>query len=136
MSDILTIVISIAALVLAVASPMISSLINGIFRLKEQKQNIEAERKLKSLEFYQQHRAEVIERYISSAGKFCKHKAPASQEEFGAASGEIYLYVDEALWPLLDKIEFDLRQYEYETASNALIDLCKALSAYGVRSED
>ena len=65
----LSLFISVAALVLSVLSPLISALVNGIFRIKEKNIDIAAKQKEQEREFYYQHRAEVIERYISSAGK-------------------------------------------------------------------
>lgn len=132
----LSLVISVAALALAVLSPILSSIISGIFRLKERAIEIEAEKEKRNQEFYEQHKAEVIEKYINTIGKFSRFASGANQEAFGESMGEIYLYVDESLWPLLDSIANKINKNNPGNPSNELIQLCKALSANGIRAKN
>ncbi|WP_297201412.1 hypothetical protein [uncultured Flavonifractor sp.] len=115
----LSLFISVAALVLSVLSPLISALVNGIFRIKEKNIDIAAKQKEQEREFYYQHRAEVTDR----------------DQDFVTAMGEVYIYVDKSLWPLIDKIA----QYVYSdnafAAKDDFIELCKALSAEDIRTK-
>ena len=128
----LSLFISVAALVLSVLSPLISALVNVIFRIKEKNIDIAAKQKEQEREFYYQHRAEVIERYISSAGKAIQTDR---DQDFVTAMGEVYIYVDKSLWPLIDNIA----QYVYSdnafAAKDDFIELCKALSAEDIRTK-
>ena len=100
----LSLVIAVAALVLSVLSPVLSSVISGTFRIKEKKIELNAEKAKWDQTFYAQHRAEVIERYLNVVGKYSKLPATSTREEFGSCMGEIYLYVNRSLWPILDSI--------------------------------
>ena len=98
----------------------------------ENKQVLAAQR----LAYFDQHRAEVIERFISSAGAAIKLPTNDAQTGFGASSGEIYLYVDKSLWPLIDNINECLQRFDREQANVHFKEFCKALSAQHVRSVD
>lgn len=128
----LSIVIAVAALILSVLSPLISSVINGLFRIREKKLEIVAKQKEQELEFYYQHRAEVIERYISSAGKVIQ---TGQIVDFGLAMGEIYIYVDKSLWPLIDNIAEYVYSDKAFGAKDDFIKLCKELSAADIRTK-
>ncbi len=131
--DFLSLVISIAALILSVLSPVISSIIGGIFHLKEKKMELDAESKRWNHEFYEQHRAEVIERYINAVGKAAQIPKADNLLEFGESMGEIYIYVDQSLWYLLDLITEKIKKHNPENPSKELMELCKKLSTDGVR---
>lgn len=128
--------IAIAALVLSTLSPILSSLINGYFRIKEKKLESSQALAKHQQEFYERHRAEVIERYLTAVGKAAKVSTTANHEMFGEVMGEIYLYVDESLWPLLDSIAGKITKHNLSDPTDELQILCKALSANGVRSKD
>ena len=68
MTDKLSLIISIAALALAGLSPIASAVVQLVTRKKE----LNAEAQRRRAEFYDQHRAEVIERYITAVGEICK----------------------------------------------------------------
>lgn len=131
----LSLVIAIAALVLSALSPLISALVSGVFNIKEKQLDISAKENEREQEFFYRHRAEVIENYIKATGaeiESLRHIHP----NFGSVMGEIYLYVDSSLWPLLDRIS----QYVHtDTASQAkddFITLCKALSSAEIRTQN
>lgn len=97
-------IISGAALVLAILSPIISSWISGHYRMKELEIMKKGEKEKRHQEFFEEHRAAVIEKYMSAVGKCCNHYNLANKDNLGEYMGEIYLYVDKSLWPLIDKI--------------------------------
>lgn len=129
-----SLVISLVALVLSVVSPVIASVISGYFHLKEKNLEIEAESKKRRQEFYEEHRAEVIERYIKNVGKACRTNSRDSLVDFGETMGEIYLYVDVDLWPILDSIAKQLTPHSISNPSEELIKLCMELSKKHIRS--
>ena len=132
----LSIVIAIAALVLSALSPLISAFVNGKFRIKEKKLDITAKKQEQEREFYYRHRAEVIENYIRATGQVIEADAQKNQMDFGSAMGEIYLYVDRSLWPLLDHIADYIHNESGAKAKDDFIELCKTLSSENVRTQD
>lgn len=132
----LSIVIAIAALVLSALSPLISAFVNGKFRIKEKKLDITAKKQEQEREFYYRHRAEVIENYIRATGQVIEADAQKNQMDFGSAMGEIYLYVDRSLWPLLDRIADYIHNENGFKAKDDFIELCKTLSSENVRTQD
>lgn len=131
-----SLVIAVAALVLSVLSPLISSLVNGHFRIKEKKLDITEKQLELERDFYYQHRAEVIEKYISAAGQVIESGTYEGQADFGAVMGEIYFYVDESLWPLLDGISQYIHTDNSFSAKDDFITLCKALSSTEIRTQN
>lgn len=130
----LSLVISIAALLLSFLSPFLSALINGAFRLKEKKLDISAAREKEQQSFYIQHRAEVIERYISTAGAALKNPCTETMKNYGASIGEVYLYVDSSLWPEIDKLDSLVRYHADNSPGITLLNsICKSLSLIEVR---
>lgn len=142
----IALVISIVALIVSALSPVISSIISGKYQikvaiieaeeeLKRKQLEIETEAMRRSHEFFEQHRAEVIERYINSVGKTIQNFAAGNREGFGESMGEIYMYVDQSLWPLLDSIakKFDRRNPGDPSAE--LRELCQKLSGDGIRTK-
>lgn len=128
----LSLVIAIAALVLSALSPLVSALISGLFRIKEKRLELAAKQEEQQRDFYYRHRAEVIERYTSSAGRAI---LSGQYYDFGNSMGEIYFYVDESLWPLLDNIAQCFHTSQWFMAKDDFITLCKALSATDIRTE-
>lgn len=124
----LPVAISIAALVLSVLSPVTSSLITGWFRLKEKRLDIKASADIRKQEFYEQHRAEVIEKYIVATGAVAKRPTDETIEKFGATMGEMYLYVDQSLWVYLDAISKKVTDFGVDDPTKELEALCKALN--------
>jgi hypothetical protein len=129
-----SLLISGIALIFALVSPIISAWISGHYRLKERKMEISAENDRRRSEYYSQHRAEVIERYLSAAGKACEFGTFESREMFGAAAPEMYLYVPPEYWATLDAISSLLETEENDKAKQFLRDLSKFLSAKQIRS--
>lgn len=142
--------ISICAVLFSLCSAVAAPVITGHYRLKEKKLELRAEARRRQKEYYEAHRAEVIERYISAAGYACQSPSDGNAS-FGAVQNEIYLYVDESLWPKLDEIALRLkrdsaltdeeRRYLKASGNSAppfseLTELCKALAVSGVRTKD
>lgn len=132
----LSLVIAVAALVLSALSPLITSWIGGIFRLKEKSLDINERQNDQEIEFYYRHRAEVIEQYIKATGRVIELDTLNNEEIFGSTMGEVYLYVDESLWPLLDSITDYIHTGSHASAKEDFIKLCKALSYTNIRTKD
>lgn len=129
-----SLVISISALVMSCLSPLLSALISGFFRRNEKKLELKAELERRDHEFYTQHRAEAIERYITAVGKLSRQGGKEPFFEYGAAMGEVYLYVDSQYWPLLDTIAEKLKRGLYLDVTPELEKLCKELAGEKIRS--
>ena len=136
-SNNLSIIISVAALALSIVSPVVSAWISGHYKMKEKEIDLNHDRELQSKRFYLQHKADVIENYIRTAGTVIKSNgSPGDKQKFGEAMGEIYFYIPEAQWPLIDHVSRFISERNYEQADKSLIDLCKYLSSYNVRATD
>lgn len=129
----LSLVIAIAALVLSALSPLISALVSGAFNIKEKQLDISAKENEREQDFYYHHRAEVIENYIKATGEEIE-SLRNSHANFGSVMGEIYLYVDSSLWPLLDRISQYIHEDNASQAKDDFITLCKALSSAEIRT--
>lgn len=129
-------IISLSALALSIISPFAAAWLNGHNRLKEKRLDIEERQRIRDDEFYQRHRAEVIEDFIRSAMRTTQN-GPKSAEDvltFGESCGEIYLYLDAKYWPDIDAIIANIQSRNLVGARNVLQQLCKALSSENVRT--
>lgn len=130
---VLSLIISIAAFLLAGVGPAITAWITGHYRIKEKKLELEADEMCRRHDFVDLRRADTIAKYLTAAGAFCKCGFSTNLEDFGASMGEIYLFVDESLWPLIDKINASIYLHAegQEATSLLLANLTKALSGQG-----
>lgn len=126
----LSLIISLAAFLLAGIGPAITALISGHYRIKEKKLELEAETRRRRHEFIDLRKADTIARYLSAAGIVCKNGHLGNMDAFGSSFGEIYLYVEPSLWPLIDQInaQLSLDSGNREVAAASLSALAKELS--------
>lgn len=129
----ISLLISVIALILSVLSPALSAIISGRYHLKGKSRELAVDIMKINHKFYEQHRVEVIERYITAAGRASKSFDDKNREAFGAAVGEIYMYVNEDQWPLLDEIVKKLSGRSGIDATDDIVKLCKALSKENIR---
>lgn len=81
-------IISGIALVAAVISPVLTTIINNHFQSKAT-----------SHKYYVEHRAEIIENYIRYAGSISRRSQSSDDYRgYGQYCKEIYLYIPENLW--------------------------------------
>lgn len=132
----LSLIVAVAALVLAILSPIFSALISGHYQLKEKEIDLKVETKKNNQQFYRQHRAEVIEQYIRSASDRMKIDSAECDAAYCASMGEVLLYLDESLWPLVYKINGGIDINDDMAATGALLELCRELAHKDVRKED
>lgn len=116
-------IVSLSALAISVLSPFITAAINN-----------RHERKMFRLHFYEQHRAEVIEAYVSSAGRciyggfMCNDVA-----EFGSICGEIFTYIDSAHWDLISQLNYQIQISDSKNAIQSLKELSQIIAFQNVR---
>jgi hypothetical protein len=116
-------VISGIALIVAISSPIINSIINNKFQLKLNKQR-----------FLVEHRAEVIEKFVHSVGELCGDiEREQFLREYSKNSSEIYLYIPENLWEKVDKINSLIFENNYSEARKTLLEFCKCLNKHHPR---
>lgn len=128
-------IIAATAVLLSILSPFITAAITARNNLKLQKLQFKHDLEIRNAEFYTRHRADVIERFIRSAGAMIEWEDPATAKEFGTASGEIYLYVSPSLWQNIDSLLAAMRTSTAQ-ARDEYLDLCKLLNREAVRKED
>lgn len=118
----LSVIIAVSALVSSVVCPMLTVIINNHYQMK-----------ISNREYYDKHRAEVIEDYIRCAGCMTKYPDETVFQNYGKSNKEIYLYLPENLWNTVDCIEKSISNRDYDTASDNLSKLCKELNKYPPR---
>ena len=96
-----------AALLLAIASPLISAAITS----KTQKREREAT-------FFLQHKAEVIENYVRTTGAFLQHRSTDKAIIYGSAYSEIMLYVSDETAAKISELNNIIGFGYAETTSN------------------
>lgn len=129
----LTLIVAIAALVLSIVSPFVSSLISGHYRIKERELDAVDEHKRYHRQFYEAHRAEVIERYISAASNRIASDTMESEANYLSAMSEVYLYLDEPLWKFVYDVNSGIDTNDESLAISSLLSLCKNLAREGIR---
>lgn len=117
-------IISGIALIAAVISPVLTTIINNSHQTKNNNRN-----------YYESHRAEVIESYIRYTGSM-SNMCSSSEDfrQYGKYSKEIYLYLPENLWHYIDEIDCYISESQYVVVSETLSQLCKELNQYHPRS--
>lgn len=142
-----SLIVALSAIVLSILSPIASAWINGHYRMKEKEAELTHAREQAALElahareqeertFYLQHRAEVIERYISATGAVLKQSTSQNLSAYGAAKGEIYLYVEDYLWDQIDELDKHV-SFSHEPEDDAAFRaICKELSYENVRPKN
>ena len=111
------------ALVLSIASPVITSVINSFSQRRE-----------REVIFYLHHRAEVIERYVKSTGAIIHWNDKESQIEYGKSYGEILLYVSGSLRTSIESLNYRISNWgnlsddDFKSMQMSFNDICKALS--------
>lgn len=128
-------IISLSALALSILSPFATAWLNGRNRLKEKRMDIAERQRIRDAEFFEQHRAEVIESFVRSAMRATQNVPKSSDDtlDFGAACGEIYLYLDPSYWPDIDKAIQMVQARDNAAARTVLLGICKRLSEEKVR---
>lgn len=120
-------IISLAALVLAILSPLITAWVQGKYRLKEIKQEAQRDAQRYEQQYYTEHRAEVIENYIRAGMQVSATKSSADIAAFEVASGEIYLYLGKEYWELLGLVDRTVETGQYTDIRFLMLDLSKKL---------
>lgn len=133
--ELLTCIFSLAAMIAAVASPIIVAWINNRYQAKKENRD-----------FYEKHRCEIIESYLRGIAQHLYSDARQFRAEYGIASAEIYMYVPASMWSMIDDMseclislekmnprndpERELRNRAVQNAKEQYRDLCKAFSDF------
>ena len=115
--------IAMISLIIAIISPIVSSLINGIFLLLNKRMEYRHEIDRQTREFIISHKAQVIERYIQSVGKAVNYATIEAIQEYGESYAEIYFYSDQ--WELIERINTEIKDRDFEKAAESLGEFVK-----------
>lgn len=114
-----------AALLLAVASPIFTSIIQAT-----------AAKKTRDDEFYSQHKAEIIEKYASSACRMMYWVDQHSRDEYSKSFGELLLIVPDDLREKLKEFDQIVTSDEWpdgEPPKDLFFDICSDLAEHSPR---
>lgn len=120
-------IISLAALVLAILSPLVTAWVQGKYRLKEIKQEAQRDAQRHEQQYYTEHRTEVIENYIRAGMRLSVTESSADIAAFEVASGEIYLYLGKEYWELLGLVDETVEIGQYADIRFLMLGLSKKL---------
>jgi|GEM_PF-6400089 len=141
--EIYSIIIAGVALISAIASPLISALINANQNRNITKLNHEHEYMMNAYNNYFLQRSDAVEAYIRSAGQICNIVTSSEyrkyRDDYNKRFAKIYLFVDEGFWPQLDEIDRILSQDDtnsYKSARPLVIALGKEFSKLNLRKPD
>lgn len=100
------------ALVVSVASPMITAIINS-----------RSQRKIKKMELVDLRRADAIASYIQATGAYIQDPRPETSAAYGSAYGEIFLYAPQSMWGAI--AELNTKIINRDTAGSMYQDFSK-----------
>lgn len=113
----LSISISLAALITSVLSPFLTEFLKNRHELK-----------MYRLRFYSEHKAAVIERYVKATGEMIQFATPETCQSFGAAHGEMILYVDDDARLEMQKI-YDMFVYNNHSSVSSAPQIFDSICA-------
>lgn len=128
-----SLLIAIAALVFSVASPIASAWITGHYQLRQKELEFNNAKELRDQEFYEMHRAEVIERFLRTSGAAAYDGGPNTRKAYGESAAEVYLYIPKKYWGYLDNIDDCIRLRNGDGTMQELTELASKLSEEHIR---
>lgn len=131
-----SLIIAVAALAFSLASPIVAAWISGHYQLKQKQLEFKNAKELRQQQFFDEHRAQVIETYITTAGAAIQEPSHQTMVSFGKSAGEIYLYVPDTLWRQIDTLNEEIADGDTDAAEATFTMLCKALSKENIRPHD
>lgn len=121
----ITVILAGSSLLLSIASPIISNLLN-----------IRHQQKMKRIELNYLHQTQVIEKYLIAVSSLINYHNTEAQKEYGRACGEIYSAVPEEFWPLIDEIDQHIKENNDSDAGEVFRKLSKELAkTYNLRAK-
>lgn len=112
-----SVLISVTALVISVLCPVLTALVNNLFQLK-----------FRNRDFFNKHRAEVIEGYLRTAGACTCNDSKEARSEYGKYYAEIFLYAPEPIWGDLELFHEMITSGSAKGTYAQLIKISKVLS--------
>lgn len=109
------------ALVVSVASPMVTAIINS-----------RSQRKIKEMELIDLRRSDAISAYIQATGSYIQDPRTSTAAAYGSAYGEIFLYTPESLWMPISAlntkiVKRDTVEAMYQDFSKICMELSKLM---------
>lgn len=118
-------VISGIALIVAIISPVVTTILNN-----------RHQDKMWIRDNFSRHKTEVIENYVKSTGTVLKKATTDTLADYGNCYGEIFFYTPESVWPLIEKIDKAIVYRAIrEEEQQIFVELCKQLSSFAKRPE-
>lgn len=121
----ITVILAGSSLLLSIASPIISNLLN-----------IRHQQKMKRIELNYLHQTQVIEKYLTAVSSLINYHNTEAQKEYGRTCGEIYSAVPEEFWPLIDEIDQHIKENNDSDTGEVFRKLSKELAkTYNLRAK-
>ena len=122
-----SLLISIIALAVSVLCPVITAWVNNYYQMK-----------FRDKDFFDKHRAEIIEGFLRTAGACTCSETKSNREEclieYGKYYAEIHFYAPESLWKDLYELHIMLISGSPKGAHSQLAKISKVLLNYSPRA--
>lgn len=114
-----SLLISFIALAVSIITPGLNTILQNRHELKMYK-----------IRTVEQHRQEVVEAYIRSAGTVIIHATSEAADYFGKNCGVIFAYIPKDLWPDAQKLNSLLLNKQWSQAQKPFEDFCLKISEH------
>lgn len=131
----LSLIIAGVALLFSIVSPIFSAWIQGYYQTKVKKIDANLEIARQNQQFYDVHRAHVIESHIKAAGPLIAMETSENEAAYNSAMGEMYLYADKDLRPMMKRLHTNIMDNENDAALAVFVELRVSLSSKEVRKK-
>lgn len=112
-----TITISVILALVALLSPIITTLINNHHQLK-----------MKRLEIQYQQKQKAVEKYLNSVGKYITLASASIEANYIESKGLIYFHMNRSAWHLIDELDKAITARDTNKVNELLPKVCKELS--------
>ena len=108
-------------LILSILVPLFTQIANNSHQRKMQREKIEYEKHQKRIQAY--------ETFLMNVGGAIEHRSGEALQLAGSSIGNLYLYVSEDVYPQLDDLYRNIREFHWEIAEFKFFELAKHISA-------
>ena len=118
MSNIIETICVFAALIISIASPIITSAINAWH-----------EKRMYTLRFFDESKATAFEEYTRNTGRFLHYHTPDTQMAYAESYGKVLLYVPKHLTTKIEHLDMQLQNEYYDDEQIMLLfnEICELL---------
>lgn len=112
-----TLIVALITAVSAIASPVVTAVINN-----------RHEYKMRKLELIQNQKIKAIQGYTTNCSNYLSSNSNRTREEYYKSYGEIFLYVNKHNWKIIESLHSEIENGSWDSALKNLRIVCQSLS--------